>query len=52
MLIHLTNAYLHQQKRTLHVQIKVTKRNAKEFKPMLIHLTDAYLHQQERTLHV
>ena len=52
MLIHLTNAYLHQQKRALYVQIKVTKRNAKEVKLMLIHLTDAYLHQQERTLHV
>ena len=52
MLIHLTYAYLHQQKRTLHVQIKVTKRNAKEVKLMLIHQTNAYLHQQKRTLHV
>ena len=52
MLIHLTNAYLHQQKRTLHVQIRVTKRNAEKVKPMLIHLTNAYLHQQKRTSHV
>ena len=52
MLIHLTYTYLHQQKRTLHVQIRVTKRNAEKVKPMLIHLTNAYLHQQKRTLYV